>query len=161
MPHRRGEDGVIARFTTEFAAAPAHRDGDDAGRVPRVVDRRHEVGHRIALRLDQQDIGRRRDRVGPFHVEGDLARPAGVGCRQTRRSRLTHLCERGVRQPERDVELFEVIGNIWVVVGIDDRDRRSRAVARDAAERDGVEAIRMPHGRRRQPRWAGGGRRDD
>ena len=99
--------------------------------------------------------------MGPFNVEGDLARPAGVSCRQTCRAGLAHLGEHGIPQPKSDVELFEVVGDVRIVVGIDDRDRRPRAVTGGSIERDAVETVGMPHGRRRQPRRASGGRWHD
>ena len=135
----------------KLAAAPTHRHGNHAGRVARVVHRRQQVVVRGAVRLDEQDVGPRRDRVGPLHIQGDFRSPARVRLGQPARAAgLTYLGEDGVGEVERLGELFQVAGDVRIVVGVDDGDRRAAAVPGDLVEPVG--AADFSRGVARRPR---------
>ena len=77
----------------------------------------------------------------PFDVENDLGAPAKICGRHRLAAGLVDLRERCIGQAELYAELVKVVGDIRVVVGIDDGDRRACAVGCRACERHGVEAV--------------------
>src|SRR5207302_11106454 len=59
-------------FRRELIETPAHRHGGDARLSGGVIDRRQDVHVAVAVGLHEHDVGRRRDGVRPFHVQGDF-----------------------------------------------------------------------------------------
>ena len=143
-----GEDGLA------FGEAPAHRHHRHAGLAGGGGHAGHQVGKRLAVGLDQDDLGTGGDGMSPFDVERFLdfpvvgAGPVRVGRgqgrglavliehRQERRRRPVLAVERrsGVGQPELGVERVEGLVDARVVVGIDDGDGLAGAVQREAVD---------------------------
>ncbi len=158
MAGRRLEVLVFSILAREFAFAPAVGDYGDARPVGggrfglvhvRIVGRRG---------LEQDDVGFRCHRVGPLHVERFLEVPVAdrrVGVRRQRRAAVfvQHLERRAagveLRQAEIRVEGGRVGDDVRIVVGVDDGDGLTGAVADDSIERNQVHAVRRLHLRRR------------
>ena len=139
-----GEDGLA------LGEAPAHRHHRHAGLAGGGGHAGHQVGERLAVGLDQDDLRPGRDGMRPFDVERFLDFPVvGAGAirvgggqgrglavlvehRQERRRRPVLSVERrpGVGQPELGVERVEGLEDARVVVGIDDGDGLAGAVER-------------------------------
>ena len=138
---RRREIGVEGRFAGELAAPPAHRHDGHARLTAGEVDGGQQVRAGIVVGLDQEDVGPRRDGVGPLDVERDLGGPAAVGGRRAAPAPLVDFGEGRVGQSELHVELVQVVGDVRVVEGVDDGDRLTATVADHAVEADVVEPI--------------------
>ena len=126
--HSRGERAVCVprRLSVEFGGAPAVADDARAG-LCGVVDRREEVVEGVRLRLDEQDARLRRHCVRPLDVERDLQRPATIEAREPRAAGLVHLPKAAVgggtrRQPELRAERIQVLFDVRMVEGVDNRN---------------------------------------
>ena len=131
MPDRRGERTVVSVFTGKIVGAKAHGDHGDARLVGRVTGSRVQVAEVVGIGLDQQDIRPGGDCVGPFDVQGDLSRPAGVGGGQGDSTVLVDHAEEGragavagsAANVERFVECLEIANDIGIAVGVDNIPR--------------------------------------
>src|SRR5260370_28288160 len=92
-----------------------------------VIDGAEEIAERVVRGLYEQDVGRGRDRMRPFHVQGNLLGPTAVG-------RGAALCKRfGEREraacrggeTELRTEGVQVCLDVRVVIGVDNRDRHA------------------------------------
>ena len=107
--------------------------------------------------LDEQDVGARRHRMGPLHVEGRLYVPVvrarwavRVGAGQVGASILGHDPEAGRGgDAELLVEMLEIIGDPRIPISIHDGDRLAAPIALDRVEAIGVPDLlgRQPHRR--------------
>lgn len=121
---REQGDGVALERAEALRRADARRTIETGGRVARGC----------AFAVDVPVLAVLTDAVHGLHVEGDLKRPAFfVGLRQQGGAPalpdLLKAAARGCagREPRVAVERGEVRFDLWVVVGIDDRDRLSAA----------------------------------
>src|SRR5262249_17331421 len=131
-----GEVAVVGGggFRGELVEAPAHRHGGDARLAGRVIDGGEDVHVAVAVGLDQQDVGRRRDCVRPLHVQGHFHRPVGVGsgCAQLDLGEAPRGLVLEVRRVLVD-EHLQVGGDVGVVKGVHDGDSLVATVAGDGA----------------------------
>ncbi len=168
VSRRRREDAVVSNLAEELAPAEAHGDGDHSRLVPCIVGRRaDQIRIAGAVGFHEQEIGARRQRVGPLNVKGGFHFPRAFGVASAGRigggvvgaAILRHDGETGrVGHPEIGVKSVQIADDGGGVVGVDDRDGLAGAVALDRAvqECDLVEAIGMANLRRREPCGAGG-----
>ncbi len=151
MTGGRGEELVVIRFAGILIAAEAHRDDANAGLAARVVDGAgDEVVVGRIVRFDEQQVCLRGHGVGPLEIEigFELPRSAGaagacrISRRVIRRAILGDSLERRrIGKPERFIELLQVMEGGRRVVGIDDRDGLSSAIALNAGERNQIHSV--------------------
>ena len=141
-----GEDGL------SLGESPAHRHDRHAGLAGGGGHAGHQVGERLAVGLDQDDLGAGGHGMGPFDVERFLDFPvvgagptrvsSGQRCglttlieyRQERRRRPVLVVERraGGGQAELGVERVQGLEDARVVVSVDDGDGLAGAVQRQS-----------------------------
>ena len=126
--------GIVRGLSVELARAPAVRDHVRAESNGFVL-RGEEVSEPARIRLDEEDVAERADRRHHLRVDGDLARPTGVGIGIVAHlAELVHLLEATVgggagRQVVRRAIHPEVRLCVRVVIRVDDGNEIAIAVA--------------------------------
>ena len=77
----RGENVVVSGFSREFVDAPAHRNDGDRRQMTGGIDGREQVANVGRVGLDDNNVGHRRDDMGPFDVKRGLLRPDDIAGR--------------------------------------------------------------------------------